>query len=93
MIFGMMIKIQVSLKIKKLSKKETKQPQLQAQALALLHELVVPSTTTSTSGGGSVTRFAKVMKDGPDTKKLKAEKKELRKKERDLVKQWRKDNP
>ena len=31
-------------------------------------------------GGGSVTRFAKVMKDGPDTKKLKAEKKELRKK-------------
>ena len=51
------------------------------------------STKTTTSGGGSVTRFAKVMKDGPDTKKLKAEKKELRKKERAFVKQWRKDNP
>ena len=51
------------------------------------------STTTSTSGGGSVTRFAKVMKDGPDTKKLKAERKELRQKKRDFRKQWRKDNP
>ena len=51
------------------------------------------STKTTTSGGGSVTRFAKVMKDGPDTKKLKAERKELRKKERAFVKQWRKDNP
>lgn len=51
------------------------------------------STKTSTSGGGSVTRFAKVMKDGPDTKKLRAEKKELRKKMRDFVKQYDKDNP
>ena len=47
---------------------------------------MVPSTKTTTSGGGSVTRFAKVMKDGPDTKKLKAEKKELRKKDGRLCK-------
>ena len=51
------------------------------------------SSKTTTSGGGSVTRFARVMKDGPDTKELRAEKKELRKKMRDFVKQYDKDNP
>ena len=51
------------------------------------------STTKKTSGGGSTTRFSKQMKDGPDTEKLRQEKKEVRKKMRDFAKQWKKDNP
>ena len=51
------------------------------------------STKTPTSGGGSVTRFAKVMKDGPDTKELRAEKKELRKKMRAFADEWDRKNP
>ena len=51
------------------------------------------STTKKVSGGGSTIRFAKKMKDGPDTADLKAEKKELRKKMRDFADQYDKDNP
>jgi len=51
------------------------------------------SKTVSQSGGGSTTRFSKRMKDGPDTEKLRQEKKEVRKKMRDFAKQWKKDNP
>ena len=39
-------------------------------------------------GGGSVTRFAKVMKDGPDTKELTSREKRITQKMRDFVKQW-----
>jgi peptidoglycan hydrolase-like protein with peptidoglycan-binding domain len=51
------------------------------------------STTKKVSGGGSTTRFSKKMKDGPDTAKVRAEKKELRKKMRDFADQYDKDNP
>jgi len=51
------------------------------------------STTKKTSGGGSTTRFSKVMRATDETNKLRAEKKEVRKKMRDFAKQWEKDNP
>ena len=51
------------------------------------------STTTKSSGGGSTTRFSKVMRATDETKKLRAEKKEVRKKMSDFAKQWEKDNP
>ena len=80
-------------KDKKVVKKGNKTTTTTSSSTSTVTRTGGSSTTTSTSGGGSVTRFAKVMKDGPDTKKLKAERKELRKKERAFVKQWRKDNP
>lgn len=80
-------------KDKKVVKKGNKTTTTTSSSTSTVTRTGGSSTTTSTSGGGSVTRFAKVMKDGPDTKKLKAERKELRKKMRDFRKQWRKDNP
>ena len=51
------------------------------------------STTKSVSGGGSTTRFSKQMKDGPDTAKVRAEKKELRSKMRAFADEFDKNNP
>ena len=50
--------------------------------------MVLHKDTPKYLGGGSVTRFAKVMKDGPDTKELRAEK-ELKKNGR-LCNAWEK---
>jgi len=80
-------------KDKKVVKKGNKTTTTTSSSTSTVTRTGGSSTTTSTSGGGSVTRFAKVMKDGPDTKELRAEKKELRKKMRDFVKQYDKDNP
>ena len=51
------------------------------------------TTTKTVSGGGSTTRFSKQMKGGPDTAKLQAERKALRKQMRDFADQYDEKNP
>jgi len=79
-------------KDKKVVKKGNKTTTTTSSSTSTVTRTGGSSTTTSTSGGGSVTKFAKVMKDGPDTKKLRAERRELRKKIGKFRAEWKRKN-